>query len=89
MKNHSWWILLTVGVVLAVATVVSIAVPLIQTATAPSESVAIIGGADGPTAIYLTRRLFWDLLQGRVWLFLAGVILVIVALIVKKTGKNV
>lgn len=89
MKKHRWLALLIVGLVLVVATAVSVAVPLICTASNPPESVAIIGGADGPTAIYLTRRLAWELLQSRVWLFLAGVVLVIVALIIKKFRKNV
>ncbi len=88
MKKHLWLVLLIVGLVLVVATAVSVAVPLIRTASNPPESVAIIGGADGPTAIYLTQRLAWELLQERVWLFLAGVVLVIVAVIVKKKGKN-
>lgn len=88
MKKHLWWILLVAGLVLLVPTVLSIVVPLVHTAMAPQESVAIIGGADGPTAIYLTQRLFWELLQGRVWIILAGIILVIVAVVMKITGKN-
>ncbi len=47
MKKHRWLALLIVGLVLVVATAVSVAVPLICTACNPPESVAIIGGADG------------------------------------------
>lgn len=88
MKKHLWLCLLVAGLILIVATAASIVVPLVVSAFTPSESVAIIGGADGPAAQYLTQRLFWNLLQGRVWLILAGVVLVIVAVALKIAAKK-
>lgn len=88
MKKRLWISLLSIGLILVVVTAASIVVPVIDRMTTPPESVAIIGGADGPTAEYLTQRLLWELLQGRIWLILAGVVLVIAALILKKSQRH-
>lgn len=87
MKKYIWLCLLIVGLVMIVVPAVNIIVPMI-TASSSTESVAIIGGADGPAAQYLTQRLFWDLLQGRIWIILAGAALVIVAVILKILQKK-
>ena len=57
----------------------------------PADSIGIIGGADGPTAIFLTSRLGPALLFAvlpPVLLILAGAVLLVAALIMHKTKKK-
>ena len=72
----------------------AIALYLISIAVKPSESVGIIGGADGPTAIFLTGRLASPLIMALlpfVATILIGAAFLIVALVIhirhKKPGK--
>lgn len=64
---------------------------LIHAACKPAESIGIIGGADGPTAVFLAERLASPLLMAILPFALAmfiGTVLIITALILHITGKK-
>lgn len=88
MKKHLWLVLLVAGLLLIAAVAVSIAVPFLHALITPSESIAIIGGADGPTALYVTQQRSWGLLLGRAGLSLVGVFLVIAGITLKIVQKK-
>lgn len=66
---------------------------VLNTVMPPQESVAIIGGADGPTAQYLTSQLFWHtptgilcivLMAGGGLLTVVGAVCGVIALVKKR-----
>ena len=73
-------ILLALGLLLNIRNIIR----LVSLLTAPEpESIGIIGGADGPTAIFLSERIFMDISI----LEKAGLLLIIAAPILIITGK--
>lgn len=68
-----------------------IALYLIHIAASPSESIGIIGGADGPTAIFLTERLASPLFMALlpfVVTILIGAAFLIIALVIHIRQKK-
>ncbi len=72
----------------ALLIIISIVTPLISVLLIPTTtpSIGIIGGADGPTAIFLTSSLWINSIYGK--LTILGVIALIVGVILLIISKN-